>query len=370
MKKNLYIFISIVLFVSLFFGCHERLSLDAFSDKNAKPNISDTLYVQLNPVWTGFNNPHDILVGREPFLYIADTDNNRIVQMDLFGQILSVKQIKKPVALAQDYRLNLFVCASFDTLIGGVQKSISGVFKIDLFSANNVLSQAKITRVFPADSSQFFRAEAREYTGVAVFFDNSYFVTRRGPDNTSIFRPDNAILKFIQIKDTVIKNGVKTVVYRDTLLGEEPNFIPTGTGLMSINQLSGITTFPRRNQDIITTQIGETNFKVQWLVYKSTNDYSGYDSKFDPSRADIDFLKPGKFSAPEDVTVDNQGNIYVVDSKKDSLYRFTSEGKEKFSFGGKSIFNEPKGVAFYDKTLYICDSKNNRILRFKLSTDQ
>ncbi len=43
----------------------------------------DTVYVQLNPVWEGFNNPQDIYVGRDPFIYVADTDNDRVVMMNL-----------------------------------------------------------------------------------------------------------------------------------------------------------------------------------------------------------------------------------------------------------------------------------------------
>ncbi|MDZ7623899.1 MAG: hypothetical protein U5J96_05550 [Ignavibacteriaceae bacterium] len=31
-------------------------------------------------------------------------------------------------------------------------------------------------------------------------------------------------------------------------------------------------------------------------------------------------------------------------------------------------FNEPHGVAFFDKTLYVADTGNNRIVRFILST--
>jgi sugar lactone lactonase YvrE len=44
------------------------------------------------------------------------------------------------------------------------------------------------------------------------------------------------------------------------------------------------------------------------------------------------------------------------------------------SFGGKgsgkSQLSEPKGIAWFNKTLYVADTKNNRICRFRLSTDQ
>jgi hypothetical protein len=43
----------------------------------------------------------------------------------------------------------------------------------------------------------------------------------------------------------------------------------------------------------------------------------------------IDILKINHFIQPEDVTVDQSGNIFVIDSGKDSLFKFTNKGKEK-----------------------------------------
>ena len=43
------------------------------------------------------------------------------------------------------------------------------------------------------------------------------------------------------------------------------------------------------------------------------------------------------------------------------------------SFGGLGTesgkFNNPKGIAFYNKVIYIADTDNNRIVRYRLSTD-
>jgi hypothetical protein len=61
--------------------------------------------------------------------------------------------------------------------------------------------------------------------------------------------------------------------------------------------------------------------------------------------------------------------MFIVDAQKDSVFVFNSSGDEAQSFGGASMFNGPMGVAFYDRTLYIADTKNNRILRFILSTN-
>jgi sugar lactone lactonase YvrE len=39
------------------------------------------------------------------------------------------------------------------------------------------------------------------------------------------------------------------------------------------------------------------------------------------------------------------------------------------SFGGANVFKNPHSVAYYNKTVYVADTGNNRILRFILSTD-
>jgi hypothetical protein len=145
-----------------------------------------------------------------------------------------------------------------------------------------------------------------------------------------------------------------------------------GQGLMSIQGISGITTFNNNNTDLIYT-ITSSNvaFKIQWCIYDEIEGI--YTPKFEPT-SNVDLLKPGLVIEPQDITIDQLSNIYVIDSFKDSLYKFNSLGRLKSeSFGGQgtgtSQFNLPMGVAFFDKTLYICDTGNNRILRFILSTD-
>jgi hypothetical protein len=82
----------------------------------------------------------------------------------------------------------------------------------------------------------------------------------------------------------------------------------------------------------------------------------------------------------------------VVDSGTDSLYIFTNQGFEGVnppansifkkqvivSFGGPGIdgtssgpfsFNDPSGVCYDRKMVYVADKNNNRICRYKLSVD-
>ncbi|MGQ9797695.1 MAG: hypothetical protein ACUVRG_00130 [Ignavibacterium sp.] len=352
--KNISLIFITILSAVVFLSCEDKFELPIISDLG---NITgDTVYVQLNPAWEGFNNPQDIYIGNEPFIYVADTDNDRIVMMNLAGTVLGTRTIKKPIAIAQDYQLNLIVCSEFDTL----GNTFGAVYKINLVAANHNIAEAPITRLLPRPNVPSDLKTGIRYTGVAVFFNNSFYVARTGPNNSSIFDPDNSILVF---QKKLLSDGSKT----DTLIGRLPSIEPIGTGLLTAYNISSLASFKKRNTDFIMTLTGNTTFKTQWLYYNFASETPGYESKLSPGTNQM--MSANKFSRPEGVTVDNSGNIYVADAGRDSIYKFNSFGDELQSFGGPQLFNQPYAVAHFDKTLYVVDKGNNRILRFILSTD-
>ncbi|GAB4290613.1 MAG: hypothetical protein Kow0098_09360 [Ignavibacteriaceae bacterium] len=351
-----------ILILILFAGCGDKFDINQVVNQNSgSGNITgDTLYVRLNPDWTGFNKPQDVMIGKEPFVYVADTENDRIVMMNLDGRILGTKAVKHPVAIAQDFQLNLIVCAQFDTVVNQLTQTYSAVYKIDLFIVQHQLEIAPMKRLLPVSASDLNNPD-REYTGVAVFYDNTFVIARRGPHNSSLSDPDNAFLSFGKI---VNPDGSKT----DTLLGRISGFDPLGAGVPSANGLSSVTSFNETNYDIIITLIGGTAFKSQWFEYIDSREFTGYTTALQPSESE--FMTPNRFVQPEDAAIDNIGNVYIADAGKDSVFKFNSFGDELQSFGGPEVFNKPYAVAHFDKVLYVADTENNRILRFILSTDQ
>ena len=344
--------------IVLFYGCAEdKYAIDTLLNAPAGGSIGDTVYIQQNPEWTGFNHPRAIIVGKEPLLYVADTDNNRIVMLDLFGHVIGYSQrIQRPVGLAEDKKLNLVVCAEFDTTLPGHQGSpttFGALYRIDLYTALHDINAAPITRVFydPTDS-------VRRYTGVSMLYNNFYYVTRIGNKNEpERLDKDIAVMVF----DTA-----------DTYISPISNLTPDGTGLRSLDSLTGIATVPTgKSLDFVYCQSGTKSlYKVQWISLVAAGQTTFFDSKFnqnvDPT---LDILKVNRFASPAGVTIDASSNFFVIDAAKDSLFRFSASGVEKYSFGGSKQFKQPRGVAFFDKTLYIADTGNNRIVRFKLSTD-
>jgi len=350
----------IVLIIPLFNSCGDKFDVSQLTSGGGNANIAgDTVYVQVNPPWTGFNKPQDMIIGREPFIYVADTYNDRIVMMNLNGDILGTRTIKKPVALAQDYKLNLIICAEIDTVVKGQTQTFGAVYKLNLVEAGHQIGTASITKLLPRTSDLNY--PERRYTAVTVFFDNIFYVARTGPTNSSFVDPDNSILQFIP--KSLYGGGEG-----DTLIGRVPNIDPISSGLVSANQISSLTSFNRKNIDFIETLIGNNSLKTQWLTYVVTPVSADYVARLTPSNGGA-LMSPNKFVQPEGSCLDDADNIYVADAQKDSVYKFTPLGDELQSFGGPDIFNEPYAVAFFDRILYVVDSGNSRILRFILSTD-
>ena len=348
----------LVLVIPFLFGCGDKLDLNQFNTNTQDVNAAgDTVYIQLSPSWEGFNNPQAITIGTEPFIYVCDTDNNRIVMLNTAGEVKGTKTILHPIAIAQDYRLNLIVCSEFDTL----GTTFSAIYKIDLYAVEHDIQNAPVTRILPRSAD--FNYPLRKYTAVAAFYDNSYYIARSGPNNTSVYDPDNSILKFQPKKYFNLGEG-------DSLIGRVPNLDPLSSGLISANGINCITPLKKNNFDFIATFSGETSFKSQWFHFYVTDVVEKYVSQFSPYDG-TSFAQPNKFVQPTGSCLDQFGNIFVADGSpaRDSVYKFNQYGEEMHSFGGPDVFTRPAGVAFSDKTLYVLDAGSNKILRFVLSTD-
>lgn len=353
-----------LLFLALLTGvlssCTDKFDLDeAVGNLTGGGNIGDTLYIQQFPIWEGYNKPEAMIVGREPFIYVADTENDQIVQLNIAGERLGTVDVPHPTALAQDYKLNLIVCGTYDS--SGV--TYSAIYKVDLYSAGNVIQDAPVKLV--SRNKTLVDINRRKYTGVAVFGNNTYYVSRTGPSNNNPVDPDNSILMF-----STYQNAQGQDV--DTLLGRVPEISPESSGLVSARGITSLTSFNKSNIDVIVTLEGENSFRTQWWTYVVTPIYQRYESRLSAFSSDL--MGVDVFERPEGTTVDPSDNVYVADAGKDSIFHFSSFGDLQYAFGGETKYpdlplNEPHDVAYFDRTLYVLDTGNDRILRFILSTD-
>jgi len=336
-------------------GCSERFSLEQLTASRSTFTVGDTNYVEIVPPFGGFNEPNGILIGNDQLMYVADTRNNRIVQMNLAGQVLGARTLTRPHALSQDMRLDLLV-TGLCVEPGG--DSVAAIFRVKLVPSAHSIANAAIDTLYKETARP-----RRRFVGITALPDNQFLVVRQGPDLSSFVDPDTRLLRFGA--DGKFITPVGDLVTR------------AGSGITDINQPTGIGRFPN-SKDFIILQTSEgIAYGAIHMVYQASAEFEGWLPKYDPSRQDqrfIDFVRPNRFIRPEGVAVDGRrGDIFIADAAQDSVFKFDSKGRfksESFGFAQTSgRMLRPSGVAFFDRTLYVLDSRSNRILRFRLSTD-
>ena len=80
--------------------------------------------------------------------------------------------------------------------------------------------------------------------------------------------------------------------------------------------------------------------------------------------------KPGFFSFPQNLAVDELGNVYVTDLGNMRVQKFSSDGTFLKAWGssgtGPGQFHSPSGIAVYDDAVFVVDTQLNRIQKFDL----
>jgi hypothetical protein len=417
----------------MFGSKQDSITDEIFRDGEQDPNliVEDVGYVALLPFWEGLNAPTDIFVGYDELVYVTDSDGlhvydragrryRTIATQSDFDVAGANVDLTGAISVTQDRLLDIYVAARYDTVITAVNPNITwnlpAVYKIrnangagpleliqvmvhpfmDASRATTTSQRARLNRN-SADNDELV-----EITGVATLANNELYVTRRGPRNRTgeAVAQDNTILVMTRISDS---QGNVTPRMRNTSQIRTLN--PNSPSLLSAIDVSDITTFatpPQRDnitqdRSFLITQGAperEIPFRVLWINAVQTPD--GLEFRSNPSllaqdttRADSFLYEQGKFRKPSGIAYsgDERAHIFVVDAATDSLYLFQSNGIEgvnppagstatraiNVSFGGTGSgpleFRDPSGVAYFRRIVYVADTGNNRIARYRLNTD-
>jgi hypothetical protein len=375
-------------------GCDDRFDLSQLPDPGAPVALGDTNYVEIYPPWVGFESPQALLVGNDQLIYVADYERNEVAMMDAGGNVVGRTTIPHPVCLAQNSKLDLYVGG--EVVAPNGTDTIGAIYRIYLVrfdttyvshidTAINGSTGDTVVTVTRRDTSFFanhsFDLAAkrvvwqeparpdRRYTGIGIIPGNGYVVTRTGPDNSSFVDPDSRVLLFTD--NDILETPIGDLVTRAS----------GGTAITDIRNLTGIMTFPASRDFILTQNSDGVAYGAVWMTYQSSADFQGWLPKYDPSRADqrgVDFILPNRYENAVAVAFDRRRReIFVVDAALDSVIKFNRNGQFRTeSFGraksGSDLLpgiRNPRGVAFSnDCTLYIADTGNKLIRRFRLST--
>lgn len=417
--------LSVIIIVSLgaFYSCDELLGSkgdettdEIFEQGRQDPTtvVDEVAYAALLPFWDGFDNPTDVYVGYDELVYVTDAQGVHI--LDRSGREYDFIEIEGgATSVTQDRLLNIYVTARYDTVITAVDPDITwnlaAVYKIKNANGAGAVqftdtlvhpfmdnSRANTnTRQFRLDRDRTDNEELVELTSVAVLSNNDIYVSRRGPRNRTgeAIAPDNTVLTYTQDEST--GKMVNTSQIR-TLNPTNPSFL-SGISITDISTFIGP---PQRENisDDLSFLITQGNpqqdipFRTLWINAVETIDGLEYRPNStllarDTARAESFLYSEYKFKQPTGVafSADARGHIFVVDAETDSLYMFQSNGFEginpppgsaaekaiNVSFGGEGNgprqFRDPNGVAYFDEIVYVADTGNNRITRYKLTTD-
>ena len=380
---------------------------EIFDAGRADPGlVSEVEYVPLFPFFsqagdgTTLQAPQDVYVGYDELIYVVDQRGLHV--LDLAGRPANFIPIEGGgTSVIQDRKFDIYVTGRRDTVLAGRTWDLPVVMRFSDVTSGNTRMAGIIWHPFDDDSRRFNRPdpiptdEEVEFTGVGVLPDNNIFVARRGPVNdlASVILPHNAILEFSQQGTNVT-----------TLL----QLSPIQPSLVSAIRPSDVLTYvhpPQRQsfspaRNFLVAQApppgGELQYPVLSIRAEVTPDGIVYrpdqekiQSASNPDRGDGFLYEPFKFENPTDLAfaADGSNYIFVVDAGTDSLYTFTSTGVEGVaappgatstvpvvvSFGGEGdgamSFRDPHGVAYFDEIVYVADTGNNRLSRFRLNTD-
>lgn len=379
-------------------GCEREIDLTPFEEKQKAgtgQSLGDTSYVEIIPPFTGFESPKAVLVGNDQIIYVADNVANEVVMLDASGRILRRRSIPHPVALAQNSKLDLYVAAEVpDPNSNGF---IGAVYRISLVRFDTTYVSRIDTIINPStgdtsvnivrrDTSIFYNHEledapmrvvwmeagrpSRRFTGIGILPGNGYVVTRTGPDNSSFVDPDARLLLFDK-NDNFI-----------TPIGDLVTRPSGGTAITDIRDLTGIMVIPSSRDFILSQNSDGVAYGAIWMIYQNTPDFQGWVPKYDPAKAEqraVDFIRPYRFRNAAAATYDKRRReIFVVDSQLDSVFKFDRNGNFKSESFGRARtsssgfphgLTQPGGIAFSnDCTLYIADTGNKVVRRFRLST--
>lgn len=389
---------------------------DIFSEGRIDPTLESLDgYAPVQPFWYGFEAPNDVFVGYDEFVYVTDDNGIHLLDRADLSPRISIP-LQGANAVTQDRLLNVYVSARIDTVINNQTWNLPAVFKIKNMNGAGELTFVD-TLIFPFDDASLSTSTAQnarlnkssginyenvQVTGLATLADNSLYVTRRGPftETTQVAAPDNTVLEFHRI----VVDGVATDKMRN--VRQIRTLSPTIPSLRSGIGLSAITSFvapPQRDsftedRSFIVAQISQSvdiPFRVLWINAVETVDGLVFQQNSnllaqDTTQADGFLYEPYKFTYPADIAFggDDDSFIFIVDEVQNKFFQFQTNGQEGVpppagaadqsrqvlvSFGelgiGPKQFNQPSGVAYFNNVVYVADKGNNRISRFKLTSD-
>lgn len=370
------------------------------SDYIEKPDYSlkSVEYVPVLPnVGTGIT-PVSLYFGYDQLLYAVDS-GQAILSFDAAGNQLGRFNLPGVYFVIQNRSLDLYALGYTDTVYNTIPLSLPTIYKISMkkvaegeqiqLDLNKASVEKKLIYPFcinePSKFNNIPKFKEIRLSAIGFMDDNAYYVTSNGPQEEAIepyITRRNSVLTFD--KNDVFQGGFTEVDNNNTI---------APFGLTTLVQPPQRSTMETRKDFIYTSLTADLAINVRYIEVVNTPDglVSSFKTLGAPGLNDASgyLYQTFRFVKPSAVLFAgvSQKYIFVTDAAKDSVYAFQQNGYEgsvpppqytnkkliKVSFGGHGNgpyqFSRPSSIAFFNRTLYIADAGNKRIVRYKLTSD-
>ena len=393
---------SIFLIALVLFACGgEEFPLPTPHSSDNAFGANDTNYVELAPVWNSstigyqLSDPHDMTIGLDGIIYIADTGNDNIVALSKAGDALSFRGfdrltgVKHPTGVSVDSKLNLLMANQSDTVYCWNQ----------YFNLTDIDSAAMEAIFYDAENDQTIQMTFTEYVDrlvagepdlqvIKILFENNeewinraraiypIYVSEQsgssingvaaGKYGSELFYITESRFDKISEIQLVPESAVKTSTgavlfrYRGLYIRDIAQY---GSGAGTVDDPWAIKVDGDGN--IYFTQLGG-NFRVQRLNYPN----------FEPAYVlgIHDIMDLERFVSPMDIELDDQNAIFVTDQDTKTVSKFHNAGRnagQEAYLGKKGLavtaFNQAKGIVEAEGIVYVLESGENQVRRYQYS---
>ena len=271
---------------------------------------SDLYY---NQIEVEFSNPQGIARDASGNVYVADTENNRIVKISSDSVVSELGYLPKPTALGLDASGNLYVVCMEDHRI----------YKYDGAAGTSTVFAGSGTAGF--DNGSGTAASFNLPSGIVLDAEGNAYVADRYNDAIRKITPQGEVSTYASAEDQDI--GVNALPYGITIDGHGNLFVAGNSEVWKIAP------------DKTTTK-----------AYKGTS----------------------KFVANAAITLDESGNLFVSDIYNWLIYKIDKNGNVSKFFGNKRTEADPQqvtiirdcyGLATGDGSLYVTNSSSGIIFK-------
>ncbi|WP_248924291.1 YIP1 family protein [Paenibacillus hamazuiensis] len=306
--------------------------------------------------------PQDLFIDERDQFYIADTGNNRIVHLDEQGNLVRILNVKEsPLNKPQ----GLFVDGE-----GQIYIADTGNKRVVLLGKDG-----RLLREYKRPDSKFLPASFK-YDPVKLVVDKRgflYIVVLGGYQGLVQLDPEGEFQGFFGANATSfsVLDMFKRLIYSREMYQKEISKLPGSIASVAIDKEGLIYT---ASTELEAQQIKKLNIAgLDQLTSKG--DFSTGNEK--PKFGEIAFRDfNNRIPVLSDLTVDGDGNITAIDSKRKVVNQYDSSGNLLFFWWGDDsevttrlgLVKTPTAIANNSRNeLFILDGENNLVQSFRLS---